>query len=159
MGYYKEWNVPQPSIKILCPIDNTRSKKSHTEDDQSEDNEAVDIARAPEARANGEGDGRARVPRRRIQAAGINAQPMNINGRRMLICNVNGVYFQVWLYTHTHMYMYTHIHMYIHTCIYTHTCIYIHTHVDIYTHVDIHMYMYYTISLHMETCFKMLVHT
>lgn len=96
VSYYKEWGIPQPAIKTLCPIDHTKGRaRQHTEDNQSGGDDAVGGAKAPGA--NGQRDGVARALRGQRMQNMPYARPMNINGRRMLICNVNGVYFQVCL--------------------------------------------------------------
>ena len=97
VSYYKHWNSAlPPPMKILCPIDHSkRSSAGSSGDDEQPKSKDADSAGS--SRATG-GGGAARLSSRRSGSRGRgmpNAQSMNINGRRMLICSVNGIYLQV----------------------------------------------------------------
>ena len=92
VSYYKKWGPPRRDPQILCPIDHTNERSSE-EDEEDEEDENSDVA-----------EGGAPLPRRRHRQQpgrrvgggnGPSARQVNIDGKRMLICNVNGVYFQV----------------------------------------------------------------
>ena len=97
VAHYREWDTPSPPVKILCPIDHSIDNKEHSgsEDSQSKNEEGQSGAEEQAGHVfNGWRRSRARPSGVRRPNAPY-AQPMNVNGRRMLICNVNGVYFQV----------------------------------------------------------------
>ena len=83
VSYFKEWGPPRADLKVLCPIDHTKGRPSDMEDRDSGAAEGGDSPRRGRRRRH---SGRGKHP---------SARQLNINGRRMLICNVNGVYFQV----------------------------------------------------------------
>lgn len=81
MRYYRDWGPSIPPVRLLCPIDH--SSESCSEDVHSKG-------------AEGGGEGEATPMQNRGGARGRpHAQSMRINGRRMLMCNINGMFFQV----------------------------------------------------------------
>lgn len=115
MSYFREWGPPSTPVRTLCPID-------HSKQNLGEDRKPTGAEGGTEAGAGlGPGqDNRDSSRRKRGGARGRGAgggsggpgssrpnlpyaQSMNINGRKMLICNINGMYFQVCrLYTYMH---------------------------------------------------------
>ena len=78
MSHYREWGPPPSPIKTLCPIDH--AKKAEREAKREENNDRHGNA------ASGNGPSR---------NAPSFAQSVDLNGRRVLLCNFNGITFQV----------------------------------------------------------------
>ena len=94
MAHYRDWGPSSPPVKILCPIDHSKEKLDQS---SSEDGQAKAEAAASGDGDSGSGSNGYRKGGARESGDGRMqyAHPMNINGRRMLICNINGIYFQV----------------------------------------------------------------
>lgn len=79
MAHYREWGPPEPLMKTLCPIDHSKERE----------------------KAEREGENNTKRKRRRDESArGNNHQPsfahtLSLGGRRVLMCNFNGIMFQV----------------------------------------------------------------
>ena len=103
VSYYKEWGPSAPPVQVLCPID-------HSKDDNSSEEGAT--ASATRGGGAGQGQQGAGSERQRSRGAANNgargrgggadvgrpyfphAQSMRVNGRRVLVCNFNGLFFQ-----------------------------------------------------------------
>ena len=80
MSFHRDWGPPEPPIKTLCPIDRSKEAEGESEDASGD---------------NGK-------KRRRHDGAANNhnnqppmAHAVSVNGRRVLLCNFNGIIFQV----------------------------------------------------------------
>ena len=125
IGHFREWGLPSLSVKTLCPIDPDTIEKKPLKVEEDDD-------------SNKEGDER----KRRRNNSGPRARPrgeqglvppsvahaVHINGRKVLLCNFNGIIFQVRALdlapppppslslslslslSHTHTHTHTHIH-------------------------------------------------
>ena len=79
-GYHKVWGSVSPPVKLLCPIDRSKEGSGSVNDSEAEEGSG----------AEGGGGGGESGPR-----GGGCAQSMNLKGRRMLLCNIDGIYYQV----------------------------------------------------------------
>ncbi len=121
MSHYKQWGTPIPPVKILCPIDHSkraagafsssdegdqpRGKDTNSAESGQDGRDSSNHGRAMGEGSGGGGGGGARSGKGggRGNRRGPHfpfAKSMNISGRRMLICNVSGIYIQVTI----HMY-------------------------------------------------------
>ena len=101
ISHYREWDTAVQSLKTLCPID--RNKES--EEDGSKDNNNVHRTRRQSDAARGHDH----PPL---------AQAIMLNGRRVLLCNFNGVTFQVVVDQQLYMYKHTYTEVKVQECIF-----------------------------------------
>ncbi len=87
MAHYKKWGPPSPPVKTLCPIDHSKEQKKKNPVSDEEGGEGSD--------GDVKGGARGRGSPRQQNHNMPYAQPMNIDGRKVLICNFNGIYIQV----------------------------------------------------------------
>ena len=93
ISFFREWGMPSPPVKTMCPIDPDKiGKKPRERDVKGEDDDS-----------NKEGDNERKSRRNNLEArrerslfAGPSvARAVHVNGRRVLLCNFNGIMFQV----------------------------------------------------------------
>ena len=94
MRYYREWGPSTPPVKLLCPIDHSSRKNDDSSSEDSHSRGAEGGASRPQNRGGARGRGDAGGGRQNLP----HAQSMRINGRRMLVCNINGLFFQVYVH-------------------------------------------------------------
>ena len=92
-SFYKEWVAPQPLFRTLCPYDPSEEKEQSAEDNEALESEAVGGASTQSDSSHREDVSRLQRGMRMRDMP--NVRTMNINGRRVLMCNLNGNYFQV----------------------------------------------------------------
>ena len=111
-SHYRKWDMPSPSVKILCPIDPEKIGKKSMGQEGEEDDSSKEEDNERKRRRNYFG-ARPRVEQGLMPPSLAHA--INVNGRRILLCNFNGVMIQVGLslslslsLTHTHTHTHTH---------------------------------------------------
>lgn len=126
-SYYKEWGPPCPPLKILCPIDHSKKQETSSDDEQGVEEGGAKGGQAHTSRgpssqhrggarrrgtgggaSPGEGGGDSSSKRRgKVGGSSLDsllgpsrqayAMQAFVNGRKSLICNINGVFVKVLL--------------------------------------------------------------